>query len=175
MMSLRAIGLAAAATCMLSLQAGAQMMGPGFGMPGAAPQSVPPCIANFVPLREEAQKRGLAIKAAAERKAPREELCTLFKRFADAEAKVVKYVQANKAECKIPNEAAKDMQQNHSRTITMRQRVCAAGAAAGPEGGPPRPSGPGLSEALGTQRLQLDVPAGGRGTFDTLSGNVLQR
>lgn len=155
-----------------SLAQAQMMMGPGMQMPGAQPQGVPPCVAEFVPLREEAQKRGMAIKAAADRKAPREELCSLFKRFADAEAKVLKYVTVNKAACNIPDQAAVDLKSNHSKTLVMRQRVCATG---GPEGGgPQRPTGPGLSEALGTQRLPLDSPTSGRGTFDTLSGSAIR-
>ncbi len=170
----RILVVAAVAACVFAPAAGAQMLGPGMGAPGMGPQGAPPCIADFVPLRDEAQKRGMAIRAAAERKAPREELCTLIRRFAEAEARVVKYVETNKQTCNIPDEVSKEMKGNHGKTVAMRQRVCAGGPV-GAEGGPPRPSGPGLSEALGTQRLQLDAPATGRGTFDTLSGSAIKR
>ena len=52
---------------------------------------------DFLPLKEEAQKRGGLIQAAANRKAARQEVCQLFKNFAASEAKVVKYVTTNQA------------------------------------------------------------------------------
>ena len=45
-------------------------------------------------------------------------------------------------------------------------------------GGAPRPTGPGLSEALGTTRIPgttLDPLAPQSGTFDTLTGNILTK
>jgi hypothetical protein len=42
--------------------------------------------------------------------------------------------------------------------------------------GPPKPTGPGLSEALGTARgSTLDKSAPQSGALDTLTGNVLAR
>ena len=55
-----------------------------------------------MPLRTEAEKRGKAIQAAAERKAPRPQVCQLFKSFAASEAKVVKFVTENQSQCQIP-------------------------------------------------------------------------
>jgi hypothetical protein len=158
----------------MATQASAQMFGPGtpqFGAPPAAapPQGVPPCMAEFVPLRQEAEKRAQAIQAGASRKAPREEICGLFKRFAEAENKVVKYLIANQATCGIPPQAIAETKTNHARTAATQQKVCSAEAAA--EG---RPRGPGIGEALGVRSVPTpETTKTGKGIFDTLSGTQL--
>jgi hypothetical protein len=172
MIPARALLLAGATMLVLGVNAGAQMLGPGMMMgPGMAPpgaQQMPPCMNEFVPLRTEAEKRASAIKAGIDRKAPREDICNLFKRFSEAEAKVAKFLKAKQTACGVPPDAVKQVTANHAKTVKTRDQVCAVGPTAGP-----RPTGPGLSEALGTARTQ-DAPSTG-GTFDTLTGNVLSR
>jgi hypothetical protein len=134
------------------------------------PQQQPPCASEFMPLRNAAEKRGLAIQDAAKRKAPPSEVCALFKTFTEAEAKYVKYAEANATWCGIPEQAVQQMKANHAQSLKIRQRVCAAAAA------PPKPRGPSLGDALST----TPTPSGsntrtGRGTFDTLTGNPLTR
>lgn len=137
----------------------------------APPQrQLPPCYRDFIPLRTEAQKRGEAIQAAAKRKAGPRVICGLFRRFSVAEAKMVKYAVANEAWCGIPAQAVKQMKESHAKTLKIRARVCEAAAH------PPRPRGPSLSDALGID----DVPNAatthtGRGTYDSLTGNPLDR
>src|SRR5262249_9688361 len=70
-------------------------------MPGQQ-QGMPPCMAEFTPLRIEAEKRGAAIKTAAQKKVPREQLCQLFRNFIEAETRVVKYLSERQAACGIP-------------------------------------------------------------------------
>ncbi|MPZ58236.1 MAG: hypothetical protein GEU91_17430 [Rhizobiales bacterium] len=133
------------------------------------PQQQPPCFNEFMPLRNEAEKRGTAIQAASKRKAPREEVCTLFRRFAEAEAKYVKYAETNATWCGIPAEAVKQMKSNHGQTLKIRRQVCAAAA-------PAQPRGPSLGDALGTTPTPHSSTRTGRGTFDTLTGaNPLTR
>jgi hypothetical protein len=133
-------------------------------------QQQPPCFNEFMPLRNDAEKHGKAIQAASQRKAPREEVCTLFKRFAAAEAKYVKYAESNANWCGIPPEAVKQMKANHTQTLKIRRQVCAVAAA------PPRPRGPTLGDALGTATVpSASTTRTGRGTFDTLTGNPLNR
>lgn len=178
-MSIRAVPLAALMIAGLATSAPAQMMGPGMYMPGQSPfqqqrPQEPPCYREFAPLKAEAEKRGLAVKHATERKekAPREEVCTLLKRYSEAEAKIVNFLKTNASNCGIPPDAGASMQQNHARTLKTVQGVC-SGA-----GGPAKPTGPGLSEALGTTRVPgttLDPLAPHSGTFDTLTGNVLSK
>lgn len=182
MKDLRIAMIAAVLSCAVTLEAAAQMLGPGMPMPGSSPQGgafgappqggTPPCISEFIPLRTEAQKRAEVINAAAKRKVSRQELCQAFRRFAEAEGKVVKFLQEKTASCGIPPNAAPEMKANHDKTLKIRDQVCAAGPM-GAEGGPPKPTGPGLSEALGTARPPIESSSG-RGTFDTLSGNALR-
>ena len=161
----------------LTASAAAQFLAPGMPMPGQMPpqqqqqQQLPPCFNEFTPLKAEAEKRGLAVKAATEKKekASREEICALIKRYSDAEAQLVKFIKDNTAKCGIPGDAATQMKANHSRTLKSVNAVCSTAGA-------PKPTGPGLSEALGTTRGgTLDPLAPNNGTLDTLTGNVLSR
>ena len=141
------------------------------GAPMGGSQGGPPCADEFLPLRNDAQTKGQAIKAAVDRKAERGEICKVFRNFVAAEAKVVKFVTDNSARCSIPADAAKVMKANHGKSVTMSNRVC--NAAAGPAAPPP----PSLSDALGTSRIpdSSNIKTGKGGTFDTLSGGTLAR
>jgi hypothetical protein len=124
-----------------------------------------------MPLRNDAQTKGMAIKAAVDKKAERSEICKIFRTFVAAEAKVVKFVQTNGSRCSIPADAVKTMKNNHSKSVSMSNRVCNAAAPAAA----PRP--PSLSDALGTSRIpdSSNIKTGKGGTFDTLSGSPLAR
>jgi hypothetical protein len=62
------------------------------------------------------------------------------------------------------------MKANHDRTVKAQTQICSQNA------GPAKPTGPGLSEALGTARGgTLDPLAPQSGGLDTLTGNVLAR
>jgi len=149
---------------------------PGGAMPGAfsgqAPQQAPPCMAEFAPLRTETEKRGAAIKAAAAKRAPPQELCQLFARFLESEGKVVKFMEKNAATCGIPAQIVAMTKGNHAKTVETKDKVCAAGAGGGGE--PKR--GPGLGEALGMRPIPApETTTTGAGTLDSLSGNPLAR
>ena len=60
---IRVTACVVAITAALAASGSAQMFGPA---PPAAQQGAPPCMAEFVPLRQEAEKRAAKIKAAAE-------------------------------------------------------------------------------------------------------------
>src|SRR5437588_9476696 len=137
--------LAALITVGLTASAAAQFLAPGMPMPGQMPpqqQQLPPCYKEFAPLKAEAEKRGLAVKAATEKKEKpaREEVCALIKRYSDAEAHLLKFIKDNTAKCGIPPEASAQMKANHSRTLKTVNTVCSTAGAA-------RPNGPGLPEA----------------------------
>ena len=183
---MRALPVAATVFFGLTFGAAAQMMGPGMGFPGAgagmpgfgtapaAPpprqQQEPPCFREFAPMKADAEKRANALKAAMEKKVAREEACVFVKSFSAAEAKLVKYVTTNAQTCGIPPEAIKQMKANHDRTMKAQTQICSQQA------GPPKPTGPGLSEALGTARGgTLDPLAPQSGGLDTLTGNVLAK
>jgi len=170
-MMIRVAPIAALMLAGLTANAAAQFLAPGLPMPGQQqrPQA-PPCYADFQPLKAEAEKRGLTLKAAMEKKVSREEACALIKSYAAAEGKIVKFIQTNSQTCGIPPEAATQMKTNHDRTLRTQHQICVAAA------GPARPTGPGLSEALGTARSgTLDPLAPNNGTLDTLTGNALTR
>ena len=178
-MSIRAVPIAALMIVGLAASASAQFLAPGMPMPGQMPpqqqqQQQPPCFKDFAPLKAEAERRGLILKRAMEsKKASREEACTMIKSYAAAEAKIVKFIVENAKSCGIPPEAATSMKANHERTLHSQHQICTLSAA-----GPARPTGPGLSEALGTTRIpgaSLDPLAPQSGTYDTLTGNVLTK
>ena len=141
--------------------------------PGGPPRPEDdPCFRDFVSLKTEAEKRGGMFKAASERKAPRTEFCALFRNFAGAQAKMVAFVTEKQAACRIPDDAIKNMKAGYDHTVKIRDQACAAGPVGAAPGGPP--PGPKLSDELGVGNIARPG-AGGRGTFDTLSGNALQR
>ena len=133
----------------------------------AAPQQEPPCVKEFMRLRDDAAKKATAIRAANERKAPAQEACSLFTTFSAAEAKMVKYAEDNSVWCGIPPQIVTNIKQAHVKTVEIRTRVCQAAAA------PPRPAGPSLSDALSAPITDSKNIKTGRGTFDTLTGSPL--
>ena len=151
--------------------------GGAFGGPPAQ-QAGPPggedCMKKFMPLREEAEKRGKAIKAAGERHAPPDEACKLIGGFSQAEIKMIKFIEANSARCGIPAEVAQQMRTGHKNTEQMQQKVCAVAQQRQQQG----PAGPSLSDVLGSSAAIPEANTAkrsGGSTFDTLNGNVLAR
>jgi hypothetical protein len=151
----------------------APILGGGFAGPasptmqGGGPSDA--CMKNFMPLREEAEKRGKLIKAASERHAPPDEACKLLENFGQAEMKMIKYVEVNSAKCGIPPQIPEQLKKGHSNTETMQKKVCAMAQQ--------RPAGPSLSEALGSSAALPEATPKKKGgsAFDTLTGNVLTR
>jgi hypothetical protein len=126
-------------------------------------------MAEFLPLKEDAEKKAGAIRAVAPKK-NQQEMCAAFRNFAAAEAKLIKYVDDHGVECRVPPDAPKAMKANHAKTVEIRNKICSAQA-------PSAPPPPSLSDALGTSRIpDPTAPARrGGGTFDTLSGSSLGR
>jgi len=141
----------------------------GPGGPGGVPEAQKICL-NFPSIREEVEKGAATIRAAGERKATREEVCPLFKAFAAKEEKLVSFLTTNQKLCGVPPNVITQVKQNHAKTIKIRNTVCSAGPPAG------QPAAPTLSDALGGPIIADDTSVkSGRGTFDTLTGNALQR
>jgi hypothetical protein len=144
---------------------------------GAPPQGAAgpsdACMKNFVPLREEAEKRGKLIKAASDRHAQPEEACKLIESFSKAELKMVEYVKLNSTKCGIPPQISEQMKKGHVGTEQMMKKVCAMAQA---QKNAPA-AGPSLSEVLGSSAALPEASATRKGgsTFDTLNGNVLAR
>jgi len=157
-------------------QGAAPVAGSAFERGPAPPTQAGPsddCMKAFVPLREEAEKRGKLIKAASERRAPPDEACKLIGNFSQAETKMIKYVEANAAKCGIPPQIADQLKNGHKNTESMQKKVCAVAQQQQQRG----PAGPSLSEVLGSSAALPEATPTKKGgsTFDTLNGNVLSR
>jgi hypothetical protein len=150
----------------------------GFSQPGAGPQAAAPggedCMAGFMPLRAEAEKRGAMIKTASDRHAAPDEACKLIGNFAHSEIKMIKYVEAHAQKCNIPPQVGEQMKTGHKNTENMMKKVCDAAKQQQARG----PAGPSLSEVLGSSAALPEAATAkksGGTTFDTLNGNVLSR
>jgi hypothetical protein len=155
------------------LTGGAPTQPMGAPPPGAAGPS-DACMKGFVPLREEAEKRGKLIKAASDRHAQPEEACKLIGDYSQAEIKMIAYVKLNATKCGIPPQISDQLKKGHAGTEQMMKKVCAM-AQQRQQG----PAGPSLSEVLGSSSALPEATAAakksGGTTFDTLNGNVLAR
>ena len=131
------------------------------------------CMKGFIPLREEAEKRGKMIKAASDRHATPEEACKLIGNFSQAEVKMIKYVETNASKCGIPPQISDQLKSGHKNTEKMQTQVCNVAQQQQQRG----PAGPSLSEVLGSSAAlpEATVAKKGGSTFDTLNGNVLSR
>jgi len=131
------------------------------------------CMKGFLPLREDAEKRGKMIKVASDRHAPPDEACKLIGNFGQAEIKMIKYVDTHAAKCGIPPQIADQLKTGHKNTEKMQKQVCAVAEQAKTRG----PAGPSLSDVLGSSAAMPEATATKKGgsTFDTLNGNVLTR
>ncbi len=129
-----------------------------------------PCVAQFLPLREEVEKRFMVAKNALDRKAPASELCTLLTRFSQAETKMIKYAEEEGIWCDFPPEALRGMKASQAKSEEFRKQACAA--ASQPQR---RPAEPSLSDALGSPVPDANTTRTGRGTLDSLGGNPLAR
>ena len=138
---------------------------PGFG----APQGPPPACQHLLGLRDETAKHGQALQAAGKRKAAPSETCKLFKSFLATEAKFIKGLEDNTAACGVPADVIKSIKTAHGKASEVGKSICDAAAQG------PRPTGPTLSDALGTTPVVPDASAAkrGKGTFDTLIGSPL--
>ncbi|SDO80126.1 hypothetical protein [Afipia sp. GAS231] len=158
----------------------APVSGPGFGgagpqpSPGGASGSSDACMKGFVPLREEAEKRGKLIKAASERHAPPDEACKLIRNFGASEIKMIKYIETNAAKCGIPQQIGDQLKSGHVNTEKMQNQVCNVAQQAANQ---QRSATPSLSDVLGTSTALPEAQTAKKGgsTFDTLNGNVLTR
>jgi len=126
---------------------------------------------TFPTLGKEMEESLKAVNEAGQRKVPREEACPLFKTLSAREAKALKFLETNKTICQIPANFIKQLADRHANIARITKVVCSAGPPPGAA------AGPSLSDALGGPIIADDTSAKlpGRGTFDTLTGNALQR
>ncbi len=138
----------------------------------APPGEKPPCFDQFMPLRQEVDKRFAAAKSGIDRKAQPAELCRLLTQFTQAESAMVKYVEQNAVWCSFPPNAVQSMKDGQSKSGEYRKQACTA---ASQVQRPPPPRGPSLSDAFSNPVPSGSTTSTGRGTFDSLGGNPLAR
>ena len=135
----------------------------------AAPAQAPAQCNAFMALRNEAQQKAMAVRAATEHKAERKEVCALVTRFATADAAVVKFLEENKTWCGVPDEAVRAAKTGHEKTLKFRTMACSEAPAA-------QPKAPTLSDAIGMPSIDSAANTKtGRGTLDSLNGNPLAK
>ena len=83
------------------------------------------CATDFQPLRDEAERRGKLIKAASDRHATPDEACGLIGNFAQAETKMIKFVEARGTQCGTLAQVAVRLRNGHQNTENMQRKVCA--------------------------------------------------
>lgn len=164
-----------AAPSSFPVQGAAPITGSAFERGPAPPSQAGPandCMKAFVPLRDEAEKRGKLIKAASDRHAPPDEACKLIGNFAQAELKMIKYIEVHSTKCGIPPQISEQLKNGHKNTENLLKKVCAVAQQA-----QKGPAGPSLSEVLGSSAALPEATPTKKGgsTFDTLNGNVLAR
>jgi hypothetical protein len=179
MMICRAL-LAIAIVGMTIPYAGAQFGGMP-GMPGSAPpgggfgappqqQGPPPQCQQLLSIRDELQKHGAAIGEANDKKADVKVACSLFRKYIATEAKMLKALETYGASCGVPKEVNLQVKGSHAKAQQIGKQVCDAAARG------PAPSGPTLSESLGTSpALPNTKEKKGAGTFETMTGNPFER
>ena len=134
--------------------------------PGAGPPAGVECN-DFAKITAEAQKRSALVAAALKSKAERKEICTLMTSFVSAETNVVKFLEANKVWCGVPDQIIAISKANHEKSIKFRTAACEEA---------PHPKPPTLSDAIKAPSVDTDKNTKtGRGTLDTLTGNPLAR
>ncbi len=138
-----------------------------FGQP--PPQNTPSQCNAFIGLKDDAEKKALAIRAALEHKAERKDICALVVRFAAAEETVIRFLEKNKTWCGIPEQAITGAKSNHEHTLKFRTAACAEAPAA-------KPRAPSLSDAIATPSVDTgNNTKTGHGTLDSLNGNPLAK
>jgi hypothetical protein len=143
-----------------------------FAAPPTQSGAIDECMKQFLPLRAEAEKRGKLIKAASDRHASPDEACKLIGNFAQAEIKMMKYVEGNAARCQIPPQITDQLKRGHEATSKMQQKVCQAAEQMKNQ----KPAGPSLSDLLGSATAAPETASAKKGgVFDTLTGNPLAK
>jgi hypothetical protein len=161
-----------------NMPAPASFPGPGGGGAFAAPPTqsgaIDTCMKEFLPMREEAERRGKLLKAASDRRAGPDVACKLMGNFIQAEVKMMKFVETNAARCQIPPQIDQQLKTGHKRSEEMQAKICNAAANMKNQG----PAGPSLADVLGSAATVPEANAAkknGGTTFNTLSGNALTR
>jgi hypothetical protein len=140
--------------------------GPSGAVFGAPPQAAPPGqCASFPKIRDEAAQKANVVQEIGKKHGDRAAMCAAVTRFYEAEQKVVAFLEVNKVQCGVPDQAIQQSKLIHANTLKFKDQVCAEG---------PKPKIPTLSDAINTTPVDTQKNTHtGPGTFDTLTGNPL--
>ena len=130
-------------------------------------QQEPPCMKDFVVLRDKAEKLAGEVMAAQKRKVPLSEACRLLTAFAVSQDKLLIFAKTKQVSCGIPQQLIQNISTGHANVVKARTNVCNMAAQ------PQRPAGPSLSDALGGGIPDPSNIKTARGTFDPLTGTPL--
>jgi hypothetical protein len=136
------------------------------------PQQSSPCVEQFLPLRQEVDKRFEATKAGIAKKGTAPEICNLLTKFSQAETALMKFVEKSSDACPFPADLLTNIKASNAKTEVYRKQACTAAAAPARQA---RPAAPTLSDALSPPVASKDNTKTGRGTLDSLGGNPLAR
>ncbi len=134
---------------------------------GSPRQQEPPCMPQFVKLRDRAEKLAGEVMTAQKKKVPLPEACKLLTEFAASQEVLLKFAKANQSSCGIPPQLIQQISLGHANVSKARTNVCRMAAQ------PQRPAGPSLSDALSGPIPDASNIKTGRGTYDTLTGTPL--
>jgi hypothetical protein len=150
---------------------GAPAASGGFGgAPAAGGGGGVDCQGPVMSLMSERDKAGKALQAANKRKADVKTACGLLRNYTGVEGRLMKFLQANKVPCAVPDQFMKQLADAHSKSSEMTAKVCQA-AANGAAMAPPPSAG--LSDALGVNTVGSGGSDKPSAVFDTLHGNIL--
>jgi hypothetical protein len=145
-----------------------------FGAPSQQqPQQIPSCLKDFLPLREEMDKRFESVKNMMAKRPSASEACSVLTRFTQAEVVLLKFVEKNSPTCPFPPGLLDNIKASNAKSEGYKKQACTA--AAQQQQRPARAAEPTLSDAFGAPPLNKETTRTGRGTFDSLSGNPLAR
>jgi hypothetical protein len=154
------------AACIVSICAGAANAQFQPVQPAQPQQEPPPCVQEFFKLRDDAEKKAAAIKAANDHKVSPREACPLFSALVAAQTKMLKYTNENGVWCGIPKNVADQIKLAVTKVSEIRTKICQVAAQ-------PAAQGPSLSDALISPVPDSNNIKTGRGTFDTLTGSPI--
>jgi hypothetical protein len=138
--------------------------------PWNQPQEMPPCVKEFLGLRDDVEKRARAVQNAQKRNAQLKEACSLLTALLTSQQKMQRFTKEKGASCGVPPQVNTQIAEAIKQVGPAREKVCEMAAQG------PRPARPSLSDALGTSTVpDADNVRTGRGTFDTLTGTPLGR
>jgi hypothetical protein len=140
--------------------------GPAGSVFGAPQSAQPPAqCASFPKLRDDAAQKANLVQEIGKKHGDRAAMCAAVTHFYDAEQKVVAFLEVNKAQCGVPDQAIQQAKLIHGNTMKFKDQVCAEG---------PKAKIPTLSDAISTTPVDTQKNTHtGPGTFDTLTGNPL--